>query len=644
LTTKSRLNSDDKDLSKIIDQIEDFLIDTEDARVRSQRARDYRDGKQWTSDEAAKIESRNQAPIVINRIKPKVEGLKGLVVNRKTDPRAFARTPKHEKAAEAVTDGLRYVKDNVRFDKIKMGIADNYFIEGYAGAIVEVKTKGKEKVITTKIIPWDRYYYDTHSVRHDFEDKRYDGMVLWMDAEELKEKMDLTDEEIEELLAIDGMEDSFETFDDKPRWADRKKNRIRIARHYFIKDNKWHTAVVTKAGFLPAFKNQKKFEVTLSPYKDEDDNPVNPIEAVAANIDRDNQRCGEVDFWIDLQDEINHRRSKFLFLLSSRQTSGRKGAVKDIPALKRELAKPNGHVEFEGEKGDFEVLRTNDMAEGQFTLLQDAKNEIDSVSFNAQLSGERQGAISGVAVSNLQDAGTNEIAPLFFNLNDWEERIYRQWWWRMRQFWKKEKWVRILDDSTKLRYVGFNQGITLGAMYEEKIQDVSIPEETRMVLSQELQQISQTNPQLLQQIVEVRNELSKLEMDIMIKTAPDSINIQREQFELLANIAQTRPEVPFTEVLKLSELRGKEEIIKSIEESARASAEQNAQIQQATLQAEMAEKESKIDVNKSKAGKDRAATVKEMAQADKLASEGAQTDVQTDMLMTTPPKDTGVVI
>ena len=96
--------------------------------------------------------------------------------------------------------------------------------------------------------------------------------------------------------------------------------------------------------------------------------------------------------------------------------------------------------------------------------------------------------------------------------------------------------------------------------------------------------IEQKNP-MLQQIVEVKNEVAKLDMDIIIETSYDTVNIQREQFELLAKIAQTRPDVPFTEVIKLSELRGKDKIIETLESSAHAA----QQAQQADQKKEMTE-------------------------------------------------------
>jgi hypothetical protein len=618
---------------KLKQDVEDFLTDTEEARRLSERDRDYKDHKQWTQEEASKIESRGQAAITVNRVKPKVEGLKGLLIQRKTDPKAWPRTPKHEKAAEVITDGLRYIADNNDFDKVKLENAENVFVEGYGAIITEVVRKGNELEIINTSIPWDRYYFDTHSRRLDFTDKRWDGIIIWMDAEDVQQTFKLTNKQMESVLDDSNMLDGGEeTFDDRPQWVDRDENRVRICQHFFIDKGVWNMCYFTHSMFLE--------DPVPSPYLDEYGEPINPIESVAANIDRDNNRFGEVRYWIDLQDEINHRRSKYLHLLSVRQTMGRKGAIADIPALKRESAKADGHLEYEGEKGDFEFIKTNDMADAQFTLLQDAKGELDAIGFNAQLSGERQGDLSGTAITNLQQAATNELSSLYAGLTDLERRVYRQDWMRMKQFWNEEKWLRITDDKSKLRWVGLNQKIKLIDLMTEQAEDESVDLEFRTEIAGRLQQMMQNQDPRLQQIVETRNDVAELDVDIIIETSYDSINIQREQFELLGKIAQTRPDVPFTEVLKLSELRGKDKIIQSLEASAQAQQEaqqKQQQILDQTVQVENLKTESEARLNARKGET-------ESAKAHKSHSDAELTELQTELLLDQPPENSGVVI
>ncbi len=165
---KEITNNDDL-LTIVTEQVERFLLDTEEARQLSERDRDYKDHKQWTAAEVSKLKARGQAPIVVNRIKPKVDGLLGLLSMRTTDPKAYPRTKKHEKASEAITDALRFVADNNNFnDTCKMDVAENVFVEGYGGAIVDVQQNGADEIeIRIETIPWDRIYFDPHSRKRD---------------------------------------------------------------------------------------------------------------------------------------------------------------------------------------------------------------------------------------------------------------------------------------------------------------------------------------------------------------------------------------------------------------------------------------------------------------------------------------------
>lgn len=572
MTEKEEIAQRETDIQRVKDHVSDFLNNTISARAASTKARNYKDGNQWTDEEAAVLKKRKQAPIVINRVKPKVEGLLGLVSMRTSDPKAYPRTQKHEDAANCATDALRYVSDNNDFQTIRLDVADNFFVEGYGGAIVKVKPTHNDKVeIFIDHIPWDRIYFDPNSRKKDFSDARYMGIIMWMDAEEAQEKF--PDANIKTIIAAgetsgNGM--GGDTFDDKVNWTDKKNGRIRIAQEFYIKNGKWYMCIATDGEFL--------LEPDLSPYDDEFGEPCNPIELVSAYIDRENNRYGEVQAFLDPQDEINHRRSKALHLLSQRQTASRKGAVKDIAGMKREMAKPDGHVEYTGEKGDFEILQTSDMARGQFELYQDAKNELDAVSYNAQLAGQRQGDLSGRAIDKLQSAGTIELNGLFTILNGWEKRIYRQIWARVKQFWNEEKWIRVTDDIDNLRWVGLNTEVTVQEWLEEQINDQSKPLHIRQAAAASFTQLMQLNDPTLQKVISVKNDVAELDVDIILDQSFDSVNIQQEQFELLAKFAQGG-DIDVTELIELSQLRGKDDLIEKISKRREAAAQSAAQME-----------------------------------------------------------------
>lgn len=656
---------------KVKTQVEDFLTDTYEARLLSERDRDYKDHKQWSADEIQELTRRKQAPIVVNRVRPKVEGLIGLYALRHTDPKAFPRTKKHEDSAHAVTDALRYVADNNNFESAKLNVADEYFVEGYAGVIVKgVENRGIMEVEVSHI-PWDRIYFDPHSRMKHFEDARYKGMMVWLDEDQVKEMYP----EIDVSTLYEQGDFTDETFEDRPRWSEKERRRIRLALHFFVKDSVWHYCVFSGDQFLT--------EPEVSPFLDDDGDPVCPIELVSCNIDRDNCRYGEVRGWISQQDEINHRRSKALHLLSQRQTAARKGAVKDVHAMKRELAKPNGHVQYTGEKGDFEILSTGDMAQGQFDLYMEAKSELDAVGYNAQLAGERQsGDLSGRAIDKLQQAGTVELNRCFSALAQWEKNVYRQIWGRIRQYWDSEKWIRVTDDQDNLKWVGLNYQTTAQEWMEEQINDEAKPLSERRALAatytfllktaegpdQQLVQMAQMGDAnamqaviiaaqaqqaaqaKLEQIVEVKNNVAEMDVDIILDQSFDVINAQQEQFNALVQFAQGSRDIDIVELIELSSIRGKDELIEKIEKRRAESAQTAGNIQQLQAQSEQA----KIEETMARAAKLKQETIEQalensmkqqdsgvrhssaIAKAEKDMAEATQKNIE-NLLLTTQP-------
>lgn len=592
-------------INKVREQVDQFISDTIDARTASERDRDYKDHKQWSESEIKKLLKRKHAPVVANRIRPKVEGLVGLYILRHTDPKAYPRTQKHEKSAHAITDALRYVADNTDFERTKYDVCDEFFVEGYGGVMVHAVEARGQIEIEISHIPWDRIYFDPHSRDKYFEDARYKGMMVWMSADEIKEKF--PDADIQEMIDVN--EGGDETFDDRPRYSDRKRDRYRVALHFFIHKGVWHYCAFSGDYWL--------IEPEVSPYLDCDGDPVCPIEIVSANIDRDNMRYGEVRGWITMQDEINQRRSKALHLLSQRQTAARKGAISNIQAMKNELSKPDGHVEYLGEKGDFEILSSGDMAQGQVLLHQEAKQELDSVSFNAQLSGERQmGDLSGRAIDKLQSAGTIELNRQYNYLVGWEKRVYRQVWARIKQFWDQERWIRVTDNQDSLRFVGLNTQITAKEWMEEQIEDESLPMQRRNAIEasytflmqaaqgpspdliqaaqqgdqQALQaviQASQLQPiaqQKLEEFVAIRNPVPEIDADIIVDQSFDVVNAQQEQFAAILEFAKTTQDIDIIELLELSNLRNKDALIEKIEQRRAQAAQQGDSAQMMAAQ------------------------------------------------------------
>ena len=610
----------DDSLKKLVDDYENAAQATQEERARSERDRDYYDHKQLTSEQLAELARRKQSPVIINYIQKKINFLLGVERQTRQDPKAYPRTPAHEDAAHAASDAIRYVTESQNFDAVSSDCYEDMLVEGIGAAIVEVVPKSLDEYeIEITRIPWDRHFRDPHSREKDFSDATYEGFIKWMDqaeAEALAKKYG------SELEAADDESGMFgETDSDRPAyktWSDSIRKRVKICYIWKLEKGVWRHSIFTKSGLI--------WEGD-SPYLDEDEKPCNPIESQSPMVDRENARYGYARLMISQQDAINKRESKSLHLLSQRQTWSKQGIFENVAAAKQEFAKPDGHLEItHGEMGkDFGVFDTGDMAQGQFLLLQEAKRDLADLAQTGSVNNES--VQSGRALEARSQSGQIELTPFTDSHKQWKKRIYRQIWNRIRQFWKSERWVRVTDDENNLKWVGLNTPITQA---EQMIMDQSglSQIEIQQQYGAELQAIIQQNP-MLGQPIKVDNQVAELDVDIIIDETPDIINIQAEQFDIIANVASQRGDIPTALLIKMSSMRNKEQVLDELEgddQQKAMAAQQQAQAQEVQVRQLLAE-----------IGKTEAETMK-------LQTEAQKTQVETQLALTYPDPNLQVTI
>ena len=586
-----------------LETLEQWFIDSEDesrdARETSEKARDYYDNIQLTEKEISVLTKRKQPPVVFNRIAPKIDFLLGTERNARTDPKAFPRTPEHDDAANAVTDAIRFVLDNNDFDVKASDVFENTLIEGTGGCSVEVVENGDNIDIVIKKIAWDRFFYDPHSILRNFSDSRYTGVISWKDLDVAKQRWPAAANDIEAGFA---MATASDTYDDTPkRWFNKQRKRVMCVDMYFKHNQKWHKAMFVKGVWLEKPK--------LAPYLDEDGLPENAHIAFSAKVKRDGQRYGAVEALLDVQDEINKRRSKSLHILSTKQTFSKDGQILDIDLFKKEANKPDGHLQFPqaGKFGDdFGVIPNESLVGPQFQMYQDAMQQIDSVQANAALAGNIEGTLSGRAIQSLQQGGMVELTPLFDAQSQWKKSVYKAVWNRIKQFWREEKWIRVTDDEDNLKFVGLNQPITLAEQRISEQMGLSV-KEVRQEFGQEIEQIHAQQPELAE-IAEVENNVVEMEVDIIIEEVPDVVNLQSEQFDLLVKMYQANPDgIDWEDVIAMSTLRNKDKILnKELEPEERQALEQRQAQEEELTEMGKAQATAEIQATTAKAAKDAA--------------------------------------
>lgn len=543
--TKAETPKDDG-LQRFVTWINESDDATQETRNLAEKSRDYYDSNQWTAAEKAVLAGQKQAPTVRNRIKPKMDGLMGMERSNKTTAKAYPRTPKHDQAASAATEAVRFVLDDNAYHQKRSAAWENLLIEG-SGAI-EVIAEPKKGGIKVKInsIMWDRMIYDPHSRRKDFSDARYLGQIIWMDYDEAVDLYPESKDILEDMI------NGSQTYDDKPRWMDDTRKRVKIVElYYHSKGNVYYTCF-TRGGFIKTPK--------ISPYRNEEGETEWPYEFASLFVTPEGDRYGACRQLLDIQDEINKRGSKALHLMSVRQIRLERGAVDDVNKTRQELAKPDGVVETTPGM-EFEVLKTGDMAAGQFNLLAEAKQEIDAISYSAAAAGKDVRLMSGIALQQRQATSQTELAPMFDVLKHLDIRVYRKVWNRIKQYWKDEMWVRVTDDPTDLKWVGLNKPITQGEMILKQAQEQGAPPEALQELRMRIMQ----DP-MMQQVVSMENDIANLDVDIVMADAPDAVTQQIEDFQVLGEMVKSGFPMPPKAVIEASPLSNKDRILKMMDE------------------------------------------------------------------------------
>jgi hypothetical protein len=550
----------------LVDMFENAEDATLDARKLSERDRDYTDGKQLSSDELKALKKRGQPEVIINRIKRKVEFLKGYEQSQRVDPRALPRTPKHEADADGVQQALRYVADDQRFDQMRSRVWDNLIVEGMGGYRVGVKDGYDGLEVTIRRFAWDRMFYDPHASEPDFSDAGYLGGVIWMDYDEAVAKYGSSPDALDALETTLDSASLTDTYDDKPKfrvWADKKRRRVRVVQIWIKRLDQWYFAEFTKGGILLS---------GASPHKTDKDESDCELIFGSCYINRDNERYGIVREMISPQDEINKRRSKALHLLNVNQTILEEGAVADVEKFRAEKARADGTLIVN--PGFFDKIKTetrDDLAAAHLQLSQEAKNEIDMMAGNIALQGNalQKSAASGKAIIASQQGGAMEIAAPLDALRDLDVRVYRAVWYRIRQYWTAEKWVRVTDDENNVKWLGLNVE----------------PQRAEMLKAQ--------NPDKIEATV---GSIAELDCDIIIDDAPDGLTPQLEQFQTLVELKKydANNELPFRAIVAASpNLKNRERVLAEMDK-AKEPPPEVAQLQQRMKQLEMAMAEAKV--------------------------------------------------
>lgn len=581
------------DLASLKSMFEDAASLTQDARKQARIDDDYFHGNQLTREEKTALNARGQPDIVINRVRPAVNGTLGVLKQGATDPRAYPRTPKDEDSADVASKVLRFIADKNHFDDLKIKAAKDYLVQGTCAAIVEVD---EDKQVICTDISWEEFFYDARSRREDFRDARYLGIAKWQYADDVAAMYPDAKTDIDNtVLAGSGLAVD-ESFDDRPQdgstsvaWVDKKKRRVMVVELYHREGAEWRRCVFYSGGVLA---------YDVSAYQDDKKRPVCPIVAQSCFVDRDNNRYGIVRDMRGPQDEINKRRSKLLHLINASQIQAVDPSAVEVDSnvARKEAAKPDGVIPFGWQK-----VPTTDASVGQANLLAEAKAEIERMGPNPAILGRQGEDSSGRAQLVRQQAGLTEQAVIYGGIEIWELRVYEQMWARAQQFWTAPQYIRVTDDEGAPQFVGINM---------PKRPPVIDPNTGQPAMGEDGQPMMgepQIDPMTGISVLGYENPIAEMDVDIILDTTPDTANVQQEQFAVMAELAKVYgPQaVPFDMMVSLSSLPGKREVMEKLKAKADEGGQmqaQMAQMQQQMIQLEAQMKQAQIEKTQADTG------------------------------------------
>jgi hypothetical protein len=197
-----------------------------------------------------------------------------------------------------------------------------------------------------------------------------------------------------------------------------------------------------------------------------------------------------------------------------------------------------------------------------------ALQEMENYGPNPGLVGQGQGVdgASGRALLAQRDSGMTELSPVFERQRDWKLRCYRKMWNCIKQAWPGEKWIRITDDENAVQFVGLNQ--------------------------------FQMDPQTGQ--IVAQNHLAEIDVDIILDEGPDTIVMNEELMQHFSSMGEAAFSPAGKIMIELSNVSGKERLIKMIDEAMQANAPQGPPPEQMMAEAKMAELQAKGQMDQAK--------------------------------------------
>lgn len=595
------------------------------ARYEMSLDQDFYDGLQWSDEDKLELADRGQLPLVFNKIKTSVDWILGSEKRTRIDAKVFPREENDVQLAEVKTQLLKYLSDVNKTGFARSRAFSDAVIVGVGWLEDAIRNDPTDEMLYSRYESWRNIWYDHLSQERDMSDARYIFRSKWTD---LDIALAMFPEQAEAIRAAARMQDLWNNDDDEFFWmngtlsadgrvmtsrgsvydafnSDNRRDRVRLIECWYrvparvqimrgipriegmIYDQKdaYHVEMVEEgyASTYDALKMVVRCAMFLSgdttghgfllqdmasPYR-HNRFPLTPIWCFRRG--RDNTPYGIVRNIRDPQEDLNKRRSKALFILSTNKLIADKTAFDDWDEVAEEMARPDGILK-KTPGTEVQLHNETDVAERHVMMEEaDAKYIQDVSGVTDENMGRQTNATSGIAIHARQNQGTLVTAEVFDSLRLATQLQGELQLSLVEQFYDQAKKIRITGSRGTTKFVQINEA------------------------------------QLDAQTGQMRtvNDITESQADYVVDAQDFRESVRIAMFETLMNLlGQLPPEVTINIldlVVELSDVPGKEEIVKRIrkingqvdpdhQDDPNAIAELQAKQQQEQAQAELVQR------------------------------------------------------
>ena len=624
-------------------------------RAQMAKDEDYYDNIQFTDEQLRELEERGQAPIAYNVIAQTVNWVIGSEKRGRTDFKILPRGKEDAKPAEAKTKYLKYLSDVNKTpfnrsrsfeDAVKVGIG---WIE------TSVPDEEDDEPTGDRYESWRNILWDSASMEMDTSDMRYQFRSKWVDediaiamfphcASKIRDSVsEISTFGSSAMLdgdeAMDGAENDREMVGGMEPIYMYKRRRVRLIEAWYrepeevtkIKGGAFkgdiydendprHVEAIQSGNGMLHKKVIMRVRVMImtiqhplydgpSPFRH---NRLKFIPIWGYRRGRDNLPYGLIRGIRDIQDDINKRASKALYILSTNKVAIEEDAIPEdmtMEDLADEVSRPDMLLKLRsgaiaGGKVMFNIDR--ELGQWHLELMSRNINMIQQVGgVTDELLGRSTNAQSGVAVQKRQEQGSLATSKFFDNLRFAVQQHGEITLCNVEQFVTEEKQFRITNQRGNPEYLTMNDGLPENDITRSKADFVISESEWRATmrqasLDQLTEMLSKMPPQVALAMLDLVVELMDIENRDEIAKRIRDINGMRDP-----DATEPTPE----EMQKMQAMQAQQ------------------QAQQAMFEAELAEKQAKAKKTAAEADRVKGQMVVDGTQAAQQAMEAASTVV-----------------